>query len=452
MEKVILLNPPSDILIYREDRCQNEVDAHLHNVIRPPISLMGLAAISEKLNFQTRIIDAPIEKVSLSQLKKILNRWKPHWVVVNTSLGTLPSDLSTLKAAKDCGSKTIIFGYAPTIKDREIMERIPYIDYAIRGEPEKTFQELIEKKLPLEDVRGLTFRVNDSIIQNPDRKFIKNLDELPFAAHHLIKNKLYRVPTTGETFTTIQTSRGCPYHCTFCLSNLLNGVEVRQRSVDNVLEEIKGVLKRVEITNFFFRGDTFTINKQWVLQLCRKIIESKLKITWFCNSRVDTVDYEMLLWMRKAGCQLITYGVESGDSRILRYIKKGITKEQVKKTINLTKKAGILTGTFYIIGLPGDTLKTIYNTIQFSKEVDSDIVEFIPFIPFTGTNAVYQTQTTVDSILIRKLVRYAFFQYYIRPKMIFRQIRNYYIKPLSLLQFFNLIIVTMKTISHLLRF
>jgi ABC-type bacteriocin/lantibiotic exporter with double-glycine peptidase domain len=114
MVRVLLLNPPSDLLLYKEDRCQNEVEAHLHRVVRPPISLMGLAAISEKLGYQTKIIDAPIEKINLRQLITFLNRWKPQWVIVNTSLETLKADLSTLKAAKECGAKTVVFGYAPT--------------------------------------------------------------------------------------------------------------------------------------------------------------------------------------------------------------------------------------------------------------------------------------------------------------------------------------------------
>jgi len=451
MVKVLLLNPPSDLLLYKEDRCQNEVDVHLNRVIRPPISLMGLAAISEKLGFQTKIIDAPIEGINLEMLKKFLKRWKPHWVIANVSLETLESDLSPLKVVKAFGAKTVVFGYAPSIRDIEIIENAPFIDFAIRGEPEKTFQELIGSSLPPSSIKGLTFRENGSIKHNQDRKFIDNLDELPFSAHHLIRNNLYRVPTTGAIFTTIQTSKGCPHRCTFCLSNLLNGFKIRQRSVSNIIEEIKLVVQKLQIHNFFFRADTFTFDKQWVLQLCHEILKNNLRITWFCNSRVDTIDEEMLIIMKKAGCQLITFGVESGDSRILQYIEKGITKEQVKKTIFLTKKIGILTGTLYILGLPGDTLKSIYNTIQFSKEVDSDIVEFLPFLPFLGTEAMNQTATNISPLSIRKLARYAYVQYYCRPKIALRQIRNFYVKSRGLHQLMNLIIVTVKTTYRLLK-
>jgi anaerobic magnesium-protoporphyrin IX monomethyl ester cyclase len=451
MVRVLILNPPSNLLIYKEDRCQNEVEVHLNRVIRPPISLMGLAAISEKLGFQTKIIDAPIEKINLEQVKEILNRWKPQWVIANVSLETLESDLSPLKVAKGSGAKTIVFGYAPTIKDVEIIENAPFIDFAIRGEPEITFQELLSAALPLSKIDGLSFRENGSIKRNQNRQFIENLDELPFAAHHLIKNNLYRVPTTGDIFTTIQTSKGCPHRCTFCLSNLLNGFKIRERSVGNLIEEIKLVVENLHIYNFFFRADTFTYDKQWVLQFCHEILRTNLKITWFTNSRVDTVDEEMLIMMKKAGCQLISFGVESGDSRILKYIKKGITKEQVKRTISLTKKIGILTGALYILGLPGDTLRSIYNTIQFSKEVDSDMVEFLPFLPFLGTQAIKQTVTKIPPLLIQKLTRYAYIQYYCRIKTVIQYLRNFYVKTRGLPQLINLIMVTVKTVFRLLK-
>ena len=344
-----------------------------------------------------------------------------------------------------------MFGYAPTVKDKEMLENAPYIDFAIRGEPEKTFQELIESSIPLTSIKGLTFRDNGSIKQNPDRQFINNLDELPFSSHHLIRNDLYRVPTTREIFTTIQTSRGCPYRCTFCLSTLLNGLKTRKRSVNSIIEEIKLVVQKLKINNFFLRADNFTFDKQWVLQLCHEIIKKNLRITWFCNSRVDTVDEEMLSAMKKAGCELITFGVESGNSRILQYIKKGITKDQIKKTIDLTKKSGILAGAFYILGLPGDTLNSIHETIQFSKEVDSDGVEFIPFIPFFGTDAINQTSTNVDPLLVQKLARYAIIKFYCRPKIVIRYLRHFYVKPLGLHQLFNLILVTIKTIRRFLK-
>ncbi|MHA1278282.1 MAG: B12-binding domain-containing radical SAM protein [Candidatus Helarchaeota archaeon] len=451
MVRVLLLNPPTNLLLYKEDRCQNEIESHLHRIIRPPISLMGLAAISEQLGHQTLIIDAPIERIDLTQITKFLNRWKPHWVVVNTSLETLNSDLLTLNAAKVCGAKTVIFGYAPTLKDKEIIQNNLSIDFAIRGEPEKTFKELLGSSLHLKSIKGLTYRENGLIKQNPNRPFINNLDELPFPAHHLIRTELYRVPTTREIFATIQTSRGCPQRCTFCLSHLLNGFKVRKRTVGNVIEEIKFLVQRLHIHNFFFRADNFTFDKKWVLKLCREIRKNRLNITWFCNSRVDSIDKEMLFAMKQAGCQLITFGVESGNPQILNYIKKGITKDQAKKTIALTKKMGILTGAFYILGLPGETIQSIYDTIQFSIEVDSDGVEFIPFIPFSGTEALNQTPSSLDPQLIQKLVRYALIKYYFRPKIALRYLYHFYVKTRIAHQLIPLILITVHTIRRFFR-
>lgn len=446
MTKVLLLNPPSELLLFKEDRCQNEVDVHVQRVVRPPISLMSLAAISEKLGFDTRIIDAPIEGINLNQLGNFLKRWKPDWVIANTSVGTLESDLWSLKIAKEIGAKTVTFGYAPTINDVELMQNAIYIDFAIRGEAEKTFQELIENTIPLEMVKGLIFRRNSQIQENQTREFIENLDELPFPAHHLIKNDLYRVPTTGELFTTIQTSKGCPFNCTFCLTNLLNGPKVRKRSVNSIIEELKLVTKQLHIYNFFFRADTFTFDKRWVLELCHEIMKNKLKIRWYCNSRVDTVDEDILRAMKRAGCYLITFGIESGNERVLKYVKKKITKDQAMKAIKLTRNVGILSGTFYILGLPGDSINSMHDTIRFSRQVDSDLVEFIPYISFSGTKAINQSPSTFEPSLLRKLIRYAFIKFYFRPKIVFRQVRNFIPEIQGLSHLTKLILVVIKSV------
>ncbi|NVM52177.1 MAG: radical SAM protein [Candidatus Helarchaeota archaeon] len=452
MTKVLLLNPPSKLMLYKEDlRCQNDADDLIHNIIRPPITLMYLAAISEQLGFQTKLIDAPVEGIELNQLKKILEFWKPDWVAANTSIQTLESDLAVLKIAKENNVKTITFGYAPTINGIEILKNTNYIDFLIRGEPEKPFQEIIQGTLPLKDIEGLTYRENDEIQQNKERNFLQNLDELPFPSHHLIRHDLYRVPTTGEIFTTIQTSKGCPNHCTFCLSNILNGRKVRKRNIANIIEEIKLVTTNLHIKNFFFRADTFTFDKQWILQLCQAIIKNNLRIRWFCNSRVDTIDSEMLSAMKKAGCYYICFGVESGNSEILKYIRKGITKAQSKQAIQLAKNFGIVTAAVYIIGLPGDTLNSIHETIQFSKEVDSDLAEFIPYIQFPGIEALHQTLPKVQPSLVRKLRKYAFIQFYFRPKILLKLIHRFYLKNQGLSQLFNLILVSVKTVSRIFK-
>jgi len=452
MTKVLIINPPSNLILYKEDlRCQNDADDLIHNIIRPPITLMYLAAISEKLGLKTKIIDAPVEGIKLKQLKEFLINWKPDWVVVNTSIQTLESDLLGLRIAKEKGAKTIAFGYAPTLNSISILKNAEYIDFLIRGEPEKPFRELLEGALPYDNIKGLTFRENNRIKQNEEPDFLQNLDELPFPAHHLITHNLYRVPTTGEIFTTIQTSKGCPNRCTFCLSNVLNGSKVRRRSITSIIKEIKLVITKLHINNFFFRADLFTFNKQWILKLCQEIIKNNLKISWFCNSRVDTIDLEMLRAMKKAGCYYICFGVESGNNEVLRYIQKGITKEQAIETIRLTRNCRIITTAVYILGLPGDTLNSIHETIQFSKEVDSDLAEFIPFIRFPGAKALKQTLLNFHPLLLQKLRRYALIQFYFRPKIFLRQIRNFYMKIQGLRQLLNLILITLKTVGRIFR-
>ncbi len=423
--KVLLLHSPSKKRITKEDRCQNDLSDFTIEVPRPPINMMYLGAISKRLGHETILLDAPIEGVSYNQCLKLLDMGFDY-VVSSLSLQTMEDDLAILKRSKENGTTTIAYGYASTIQDVEILEKNPFVDIIIRGEPEITFEEIL-KSTPLEEIKGITFRDNDRIIKNDSRGFNNDLDSFPFPSRDLIKNELYVDPVTGRPFTTIQASRGCKFQCTFCLSRLVNGRKVRYRSIGNVIEEIKTCINDFGITDFFFRGDTFTVNKKWVIGLCEEIKKEGLDITWYCNSRVDTIDSEMLEAMKAAGCKLITFGIESGNEEILKSIKKGITKQQALNAIRLTREAGILAWAFYVLGLPGDTRETIDETIKFSKEVDSDFVEYHHFIPFPGTDAYEQEPCKVEEADLVKLINRAYMGYYLRPKIIIRNINTFFL-------------------------
>ena len=227
--------------------------------------------------------------------------------------------------------------------------------------------------------------MNGSLVRNPERPFLKNLDELPFPARDLVNNKLYIRPDTGEPQTTIQSQRGCPARCIYCLVGTVSGYIINFRSPESVVREIEECVNKHNIKNFYFRADTFTWDKDWVIKLCKLIIDKKLDIRWNCNSRVSTIDEERLQWMKKAGCWLIGFGIETGSNEGLRKIKKGTTIEQAEEALRLCKMYKMKTYLFFVIGLPWETKKDVEDTINFAKKLRGDFAEFNMAFPYPGT-------------------------------------------------------------------
>jgi radical SAM superfamily enzyme YgiQ (UPF0313 family) len=258
------------------------------------------------------------------------------------------------------------------------------LDIAIFGEPELTALEIAQGK-DLKDIAGICYRQNGKILKNRGRAFIDDLDILPFPSRHLLDQSRYLRPDTGEIQTTIQTGRGCPAKCIYCLSTIVSGAQMRLRSPGNVVNELEHCVKDHGIRNFFFRADTFSWDKEWVIQVCREIINRRLDIQWVANNRVNTVDEERLTWMKKAGCWLVSFGIESGNQHILDMTRKGITLEESREAVRLAKKCNLKTFLTFMIGMPWEDRKTVMNTLDFARELDGDFFEIILPYPFPGT-------------------------------------------------------------------
>ncbi|MDD4278384.1 MAG: radical SAM protein, partial [Candidatus Sumerlaeales bacterium] len=270
--------------------------------------------------------------------------------------------------------------------DKDAMEHYLALSAVVRGEYEYSIAEICEGKMPLAEILGLTYRDADGqIIRNESRPFITDLDALPFPARHLAKNALYTRPDTGEMQTTIVTNRGCPFSCIFCLSNEVSGKVNRMRSPENVVAEIEECVVKHGIRSFLFRSDLFTQNHDWVKKLCALIIEKNLNIEWAANSRVDTLSPDILEAMKKAGCWVLAFGIETADPEMLKHINKRATVEQARVALKMTRAAGIRTSIYLLIGLPWDTPKTIDTSVRFAIETMPDYVEIFYPYPFLGT-------------------------------------------------------------------
>ncbi|MBI2654887.1 radical SAM protein [Candidatus Woesearchaeota archaeon] len=401
IKKAIVMNPPTGLFI-RDDRCQ--APAKWVSVLRMPLDLATIAATLRQADVEVRLVDYPAEQQTWEDLKEDIIKFKPDMVVISTTTPTIKNDLKVCKLVKniDPDIVTVAKGAHVTIFDEKVMEEFPHLDICIRRESEIAAKEIVLK--PWSDVLGLTFRKNGIVKRTPDRPFLKNLDELPFPARDLVNNKLYTRPDTGQPQTTIQSQRGCPARCIYCLVGAVSGYNINFRSPESVVEEIEECVNKYNIRDFYFRADTFTWDKEWTIKLCKLIVDKKMDIGWNCNSRVSTIDAERLEWMKKAGCWLIGFGVETGSNESLRKIKKGTTVEQAEVAIKLCKEYDMKSYLFFVIGLPWEKKEDVEATINFAKKLGGDFTEFNMAFPYPGTELY---QIGIEQGLIREEDLYA---------------------------------------------
>lgn len=445
--RTLLLNPMmlSGICYMKEiSRCGRK---SITNEIWPQTGLAYLAAVLKENGMDVKIIDAMADKSTLSDILNIINSYKPEILVIHTTTPTFYNDAKVAEIIRKEIDTKIVIGFVGThvtVLPKESLEN-SVADFVIIGEGEHTLLDVVKGE-NWQNIPGLGYRSNEKIYINQPREFIDYLDTLPFPARELLPNYAYRMPFFGkEPFVTVIPSRGCPYQCIFCRAGKVWGRKIRLRSVKNVLSEIEHITSDLKINNIVFMTDALTLDKKWLIQLCNEIIERKLAINWIANSRVDSVDKEMLLLMKKAGCKLISYGVESGNQSILDRAKKRIRLEQSEQAIRWTKEAGIIAFAYFILGLPGENWDTIHQTIDFAIKLDPDYVNFHIATPFPGTelyelakknnwlitddwskfeeqgSAVLNTEYLTAEELI-KAQKIAMRKFYMRPRRLFKEL------------------------------
>ncbi len=283
----------------------------------------------------------------------------------------------------DC--RVVIGGPHVSFTARQTLRECKAMDAVIMREGEITFRELVQawdRGLPLKRTAGLAFRCNGGIAKNPARPFIKNLDTLPFPAWEKLPMEKYNM--NGRRFGMVMTSRGCPYDCIFCSSSQLCGKIWRARSPENVVSELK-LLYDSGIKEIEFMDDTFTLNNKRAEGICDAIIREGLDITWTCSSRVNTINKGLAKKLKRAGCHTVYFGIESGSQEILDMIGKGISLEQSRKAVRIARDTGLSTLGSFILGLPGETLKSISRTVRFAKGLGLGFAQFTTATPYPGT-------------------------------------------------------------------
>jgi radical SAM superfamily enzyme YgiQ (UPF0313 family) len=359
--------------------------------------------VIEKAGFEMSFVDAIMDELSIEQFAQRVRDIGPRLALIETSTPSIEFDFQTAAAVKDLSPETFValIGSHVTFFDQQTLTENPAVDAVVRGEFEYTSADLaraLDAGGDLGEVLGITYRdAGGDVRRNPDRPLFEPLDQMPFPARHVAKGEGYRAGIySGGYPTAMVSSRGCPYRCTFCLwPDILYGHKFRARSAKNVVDEIEEAVRVYGHDEIYFDDDTFTIDRQRVLDICRMIQERRLEqeVEWIAQCRVDTVDREMLEAMKAANCGYILFGVESGSPKMLKKMKKGITLDNVRQAFQLTKEVGIKTQAFFLFGMPGETQETIKETIEFAKELNASSTQFAVAIPHPGTALYTECKT-----------------------------------------------------------
>jgi radical SAM superfamily enzyme YgiQ (UPF0313 family) len=355
-----------------------------------PVYLGYTAALLEKNNITVKVIDAVANDITIKDIIKCIKKDRFDLVVIETTTPSIKFDLIAAKSIKEnCNIKVVFVGPHATTFDAQLLKENQEVDFIIRGEFDYAILDLckvLSSNGLLSKVEGLTYRdQKNNVIKNPNKPLIENLDEMPIPARHLFNMKKYDSHLYKSPSFLMISSRGCPYQCTYCLwPQTMYGHKFRFRSAKNVVDEMELLVNKYKAKEICFDDDTFTVDKKRVIQICEEIVKRRLKIEWSCFGRVG-IDEETLRAMKEAGCEHIRYGVESGAQEILDRCKKNVNIKDIIETFKLTKKVGIHDYGTFMIGLPGETWKSIEQTINLAIKLNPYAVQFAMAIPFPGT-------------------------------------------------------------------
>ena len=343
----------------------------------PPLSLAWVAAIAEKAGHEVELIDARTLQLTPEQVLNRLKAFQPDVLGFMFTTYMFRETLEWIRYLRNGlpKAKVMVGGYNLRVYPEEsvVPEEIDFGCFNSAYNTVPRLLEELERAGNLDDVPGLIFKKNGRVVQT-DRGEEPSFDDYPNPARHLLPNELYaEFPTERKNFTVMVTSKGCPMKCLFCEAGR---TDYNPRSVETVINEIQECYDVHGIREIDIFDYEFLIQRKRALGICKEIQRRKLDILWACRARIDSVDDEILREMAAAGCGRIYFGIESGDQEMLDRVNKGITLEQIRESIRLTKKHGIRALGFFLIGSPGETRETIRKTLKFAKSLNLDYVQF----------------------------------------------------------------------------
>lgn len=385
--KALLLNPvlrdgtPS----LRIGRCQGRVLVGLW----PNIEHGILATLLVREGFDVRLLDANQERLSFEEMIARVLREAPDLVFLLGITASLEDDLEAARRIREALPATWVafWGTHATVRPEDYLG--PDRTVALRREPEVTGLQwamaVRSGARSFEDVPGVSWSAGGLPGHAPDRPFAPDLDALPLPDHEAMRTGTHRAADTRRPFALVKTSRGCPFQCVFCTTHAFHGAAWRARSPEAIADEVAFLRRSRGVGDFFLQSDVFSRDRDWTLALMEALGRKAPGISWFSNSRVDTVDREVLRAMKGSGCRLLAFGVESGSDAVLRASRKGTTADRARQALAWCREAGIPSLTYWVFGLPGETPDTMEETLRFIDEVHPDYAHFYTPTPLPGS-------------------------------------------------------------------
>lgn len=433
--KIVLVNPP-DI-------------QQLTEMDEPSHGLAYIAAVLHKKGYAVKVLDGKVLKISVDDILTEINKYEPDLVGITAMT---PDVLSAAEIARrlKCYRKKlpiILGGVHGTALPKKTLDEFPSFDTIVRGEGEETILEILELynhrfnnyKESLLDIKGIAFRLEDEVIITAERPFIENLDSIPFPVWNFF--------SCQRAIYSVYASRGCPFRCKFCMRAL--GNRVRKRSPENIILEIERNINEYGCHGWWFSDETFGLDKKWLFELLDLLIEKKLnRMNWSANSRVNLADLDTYKKMKEAGCRHLDFGIESGNDEILGSVSKNITKQQVLEAIKICREVKIAPRAFFIIGHPYETKKTVWDTIKFAAQLNTETVAFGRMIPYPGTEIFQMAKNGEGDYINLNTNWFEYRKYHGNPVQL-KELRNsdliyyqfiayafFYIKNLRIKEFF----------------
>lgn len=388
-----MLNPPFKGRFSRSARSPAVAPS---GTIYYPLWLAYATGVLEEAGFNVKLIDAPAQGLTLEEVVAKINDFSPGLIVLDSSTPSIFSDIKSAETLKDVFPQSfiVLVGTHVSVLPEETLRMSIKIDAVARREYDYTLRDLasaLTEKRPLHSVEGLSFRVKDEYIHNADRPFIEDLDALPFVSKVFKKHlhiKDYYFAAANFPMVMTMSGRGCPNRCYFCVyPQTFHSRKYRMRSPDNIVDEFEWILDNIPgVKEIGIEDDTFTADYLRTRQISELIIKRNIRCRWYCNVRAD-LDYETLHVMKKAGCRLVTTGIESGNQQVLDSMHKNLRLDQIVQFVADAKKAKILVHGCLVFGNPGETKEMIRESLEFVKKLNCDSMQFYPLFVYPGTEA-----------------------------------------------------------------
>jgi radical SAM superfamily enzyme YgiQ (UPF0313 family) len=393
MIRVFLLNPPFLAKFSREQRSPAVTKS---GTLYYPYWLAYATAYLRKHDFPVFLLDATPQNLAMAEVIGAIREFKPNLLIMSSSTPSFHHDILVAGEIKASFPELflVFVGSHVSALAGDCLQQAPQIDAICRREYDQTVREIAERLETTPDLSGIlgvSHRLGDQIVHEPDRPYLEQLDDIP-AVTPIYKEFLhipdYFYAITRHPVVALMTGRGCPFRCTYCVyPQTLHGRKFRAMSPERIVSEFRFIQEHLpEVKEVFIEDDTFTVNKPRCRRFCELLIEQDIRLPWTANSRAD-LDLDTLKLMKKAGLRLLCVGVESGNQQILDNIRKGIRLETIRQFFQDAKKAGVLIHGCFMVGNQGETRTTLAETLAFAKELQPDTVQFFPLMVYPGTEA-----------------------------------------------------------------